>query len=81
MFVLCVVSKDNRKKNQVRMKYGQSTREYNLGGRKIFRTRPDRLLVPPRLYGTGTGFLSRGKGDRGVALPIHLHLAPRLKKE
>jgi hypothetical protein len=35
----------------------------------------------PSSYVVGTRCLSRGQSGRGVALTIHPHLAPRLKKE
>jgi len=34
----------------------------------------------PASYTMGTGSLSRGQNGRGVALTIHIHLVPKLRK-
>ena len=55
----------------------------NPGGVKkfpVFRARPNRPRGPFNLFTTGTGSLSQGYSDWGVALTIHTHLT-RLKKE
>ena len=38
-------------------------------------------VAHPASYTMGTGFLSRGSSDRGVALTTYRHLTPRLQKE
>jgi len=39
------------------------------------------LEAHPAYCAMGIGSLSWGQGGRGVALTIHTHLAPRLKKD
>ena len=71
MFMLCVLySKNERQKARtIRTKYKEIIKE-NPGGRKVFRTRPDRPWSPPSGY--QVPFPVVKWPERGVDHPPHL---------
>ena len=61
--------------------YRLDVRGSNPSGGEIFYTCPDQLWGPPTLLYNGYRLSFPGVNGLGMALPIHPHLAPRLKEE